>query len=77
MLFTLHKTAVGSHEPDEARYITHGDVQTPAFMPVGTYGTAGAMLLETLKKLGQTLSLEIPSSLATPWYGNHRQNRIA
>ena len=41
MQFTLHK------QDGLARrgtvHLTHGDVQTPAFMPVGTYGTVKAM----------------------------------
>lgn len=41
MKFTLH------HSDGLARrgtvHLTHGDVQTPAFMPVGTYGTVKAM----------------------------------
>lgn len=41
MQFTLHKTdglaRLGTIS------LTHGDVQTPAFMPVGTYGTVKAM----------------------------------
>ena len=45
MQFTLHKT--DSANNGVARrgtlHLAHGDVQTPAFMPVGTYGTVKAM----------------------------------
>ncbi len=46
MQFTLHKTD-GQGNNGLARrgtvHLAHGDVQTPAFMPVGTYGTVKAM----------------------------------
>lgn len=35
----------------------HGDVQTPAFMPVGTAGTVKAMLPESVKKTGAEIIL--------------------
>ena len=49
MQFTLHK------QDGLARrgtvHLTHGDVQTPAFMPVGTYGTVKAMSPLELKEI--------------------------
>ena len=45
MQFTLHKTAVGESRARRGTvHLAHGDVQTPAFMPVGTYGTVKGML---------------------------------
>jgi queuine tRNA-ribosyltransferase len=49
MKFTLHK------QDGTARrgtvHLAHGDVQTPAFMPVGTYGTVKAMSPLELKEI--------------------------
>ncbi|MBC7788136.1 MAG: tRNA guanosine(34) transglycosylase Tgt [Methylophilaceae bacterium] len=49
MQFSLHK------QDGLARrgtvHLTHGDVQTPAFMPVGTYGTVKAMSPSELKEI--------------------------
>src|SRR6478672_2450432 len=36
---------------------THGAVETPAFMPVGTYGTVKAMTPEELESLGAQIVL--------------------
>ena len=45
MQFTLHKTATGESRARRGTvHLAHGDVQTPAFMPVGTYGTVKGML---------------------------------
>jgi queuine tRNA-ribosyltransferase len=53
MQFTLHKT--DSPNNGLARrgtiQLAHGDVQTPAFMPVGTYGTVKAMSPSELKEI--------------------------
>jgi len=35
----------------------HGDVQTPAFMPVGTQGTVKALMPETVRELGAEIIL--------------------
>ncbi len=37
--------------------LTHGVVETPAFMPVGTYGTVKAMTPEELEGLGAQIVL--------------------
>src|SRR5215470_2897260 len=37
--------------------LAHGDVETPAFMPVGTYGTVKAMTPEELEGLGAQIVL--------------------
>lgn len=37
--------------------LNHGDVQTPAFMPVGTYGTVKGMLPETVAETGADICL--------------------
>ena len=36
---------------------THGVIETPAFMPVGTYGTVKAMTPEELEQLGAEIIL--------------------
>ena len=38
-------------------YLAHGDVQTPAFMPVGTYGTVKAMSPLELKEINAHIVL--------------------
>ena len=35
----------------------HGEVPTPAFMPVGTYGTVKAMTPQNLKDIGASIVL--------------------
>ncbi len=37
--------------------LAHGSIETPAFMPVGTYGTVKAMTPEELKELGAEIVL--------------------
>lgn len=45
MQFTLHKTATGKSRARRGTLkLAHGEVQTPVFMPVGTYGTVKGML---------------------------------
>lgn len=45
MQFTLHKTATGESRARRGTLkLAHGEVQTPVFMPVGTYGTVKGML---------------------------------
>ena len=54
MQFTLHKTPDSSKNALARRgtvHLAHGDVQTPAFMPVGTYGTVKAMSPLELKEI--------------------------
>jgi queuine tRNA-ribosyltransferase len=55
MQFTLHTT------DDLARRgtltLAHGQVQTPAFMPVGTYGTVKAMSPQELEEIGAHICL--------------------
>jgi queuine tRNA-ribosyltransferase len=38
-------------------HLAHGEVATPAFMPVGTYGTVKAMTAEELQQLGTQIVL--------------------
>ena len=55
MRFTLHSTS------DRARRgrleLAHGTVETPVFMPVGTYGTVKAMAPNELAHLGAQIVL--------------------
>lgn len=58
MQFTLHKTAQGESRARRGTvHLTHGDVQTPAFMPVGTYGTVKGMLPRDIKEIGADIIL--------------------
>jgi len=55
MNFTLHKTDGLARRGTLA--LAHGTVQTPAFMPVGTYGTVKAMSPLELKEIGAQIVL--------------------
>ena len=60
MQFTLHKTPDSSKNALARRgtvHLAHGDVQTPAFMPVGTYGTVKAMSPLELKEINAHIVL--------------------
>ncbi|MEQ1532533.1 MAG: tRNA guanosine(34) transglycosylase Tgt [Sideroxydans sp.] len=49
MKFTLHKTSGAARRGTVE--LAHGKVETPAFMPVGTYGTVKAMSPQELKDI--------------------------
>ena len=53
--FTLKKTS-GKARRGEMK-LNHGDVQTPIFMPVGTYGTVKAMAPNELEEIGSQIIL--------------------
>ena len=58
MQFTLHKTATGITRARRGTvHLAHGDVQTPAFMPVGTYGTVKGMLPRDIHDIGADIIL--------------------
>ncbi len=58
MQFTLHKTASGETRARRGTvHLNHGDVQTPAFMPVGTYGTVKGMLPRDIHEIGADIIL--------------------
>ncbi len=58
MQFTLHKVATGESRARRATlHLNHGDVQTPAFMPVGTYGTVKGMLPRDIHEIGADIIL--------------------
>lgn len=58
MQFTLHKKAVGESRARRGSvHLNHGDVQTPAFMPVGTYGTVKGMLPRDIHSIGAEIIL--------------------
>ncbi len=58
MQFTLHKTASGETRARRGTvHLNHGDVQTPAFMPVGTYGTVKGMLPRDIEAIGADIVL--------------------
>jgi queuine tRNA-ribosyltransferase len=53
--FTLHKTNGGARRGTV--HTLHGDIRTPAFMPVGTVGTVKALYLEQVKEAGADIIL--------------------
>lgn len=55
MRFDLHTTCGCARRG--ALHLMHGTVQTPAFMPVGTYGTVKGMLPGELRDLGADIVL--------------------
>ncbi|MDO4427513.1 MAG: tRNA guanosine(34) transglycosylase Tgt [Moraxella sp.] len=58
MKFTLHKNATGESRARRGTvHLAHGDVQTPAFMPVGTYGTVKGMLPRDIHAIGADIIL--------------------
>lgn len=58
MKFTLHKTAQGQTRAGRGTvHLAHGDVATPAFMPVGTYGTVKGMLPRDIDAIGADIIL--------------------
>ena len=58
MKFTLHCTDNGhNHARRGTVHLAHGDVQTPAFMPVGTYGTVKGMLPRDIHGIGADIIL--------------------
>ncbi|WP_019518665.1 tRNA guanosine(34) transglycosylase Tgt [Faucicola boevrei] len=57
MKFTLHKTDKSTRARRGTVHLAHGDVQTPAFMPVGTYGTVKGMLPRDIHAIGADIIL--------------------
>jgi len=55
--FELNKTSAGTKGRTGRITTSHGTIQTPVFMPVGTQATVKAMLPEELKDLGATIIL--------------------
>lgn len=55
MKFTLHKTDGLARRG--TLHLAHGTVETPAFMPVGTYGTVKAMSPLELREIGAQIVL--------------------
>lgn len=57
MKFSLHTTDKNSRARRGTVHLTHGDVATPAFMPVGTYGTVKGMLPKDIAAIGADIIL--------------------
>ena len=55
MQFELHKTDGAARRGTVT--LAHGQVQTPVFMPVGTYGTVKAMTPQSLNDIGAQICL--------------------
>jgi len=53
--YTLHKTDGAARRGTV--HTLHGDIRTPAFMPVGTVGTVKALYLEQVKEAGADIIL--------------------
>lgn len=57
MKFTLHCTDTTTLARRGTLHLAHGDVQTPAFMPVGTYGTVKGMPPKDIDAIGAEIIL--------------------
>lgn len=57
MKFSLHKTEKNSKARRGTIHTRRGDIQTPAFMPVGTRATVKTMTPEELKEIGAEIIL--------------------
>ena len=55
MKFTLHKKSGAARRG--TLELAHGTVETPAFMPVGTYGSVKAMLPRDIHGIGAEIIL--------------------
>ena len=55
--FDLLKTDLSSHARRGALTLNHGVVQTPIFMPVGTYGTVKGVMPRSLHEMGAQIIL--------------------
>ncbi|HEY3299265.1 MAG TPA: tRNA guanosine(34) transglycosylase Tgt [Methylophilaceae bacterium] len=55
MQFTLHKQ--DGHARRGTVHLAHGDVQTPAFMPVGTYGSVKSLSPDDVRDIGAHILL--------------------
>ena len=56
--FELHKTDPAGSQARRGRItLTHGVVETPIFMPVGTYGTVKGVLPRSLEEMGAQIIL--------------------
>ena len=55
--FELLTTDPGSHARRGTLTLNHGPVQTPIFMPVGTYGTVKGVMPRSLQEMGAQIIL--------------------
>ena len=55
--FELLTTDTGSHARRGRLTLNHGVVQTPIFMPVGTYGTVKGVMPQSLHDMGAQIIL--------------------
>ena len=55
--FELHKTDPHSHARRGQLTLNHGVIQTPIFMPVGTYGTVKGVMPRSLEEMGAQIIL--------------------
>ena len=55
--FELLKTDPHSHARRGQLTLNHGVVQTPIFMPVGTYGTVKGVMPRSLEEMGAQIIL--------------------
>jgi len=57
LAFDLLKTDADSHARRGTLTLNHGQVQTPIFMPVGTYGTVKGVMPRSLEEMGAQIIL--------------------
>ena len=60
--FELLTTDTGSHARRGRLTLNHGVVQTPIFMPVGTYGTVKGVMPQSLHDMGAQIFWATPST---------------
>ena len=60
--FELLKTDPDSHARRATLTLNHGVVQTPIFMPVGTYGTVKGVMPRSLEEMARRSSWATPST---------------
>jgi queuine tRNA-ribosyltransferase len=54
--FKLLKTDPNSHARRGQLTLNHGVIQTPIFMPVGTYGTVKGVMPRSLEEMGAQIT---------------------
>ena len=57
LTFQVLATDAGSHARRGTLMLNHGKVQTPIFMPVGTYGTVKGVMPQSLEEMGAQIIL--------------------
>ena len=70
LTLTIHKTDPASHARRGTLTLNHGVVQTPIFMPVGTYGTVKGVTPQSLHAMQAQIILgQYLPPVDAPWAG--------